>query len=47
MSKTIYRCGCVAKDGQVTSICAKHDAFLGEAKADLEDTIDADAAADA
>ena len=43
MSKTIYRCGCVVKDGQVTSICATHDQFLGEARVDLEDTIEADA----
>lgn len=44
MSKTIYRCGCVAKDGQVTTICATHAELLGESKADLEDAIrDADA----
>lgn len=37
--KTIYRCGCVAKDGQVKSTCVTHAAFVNELKSDLEETI--------
>lgn len=44
MSKTIYRCGCVAKEGHVTKICERHAEFHGAAQLDLEDAIDADAA---
>ena len=43
MSKTIYRCGCVAKDGQVKQTCVAHGAYIDELKSEEAVADEADA----